>query len=369
MKHKLYIPYLPQRSIEYAKNALDSGWISWIGEYTDKASDLLAKYSDSKYAILVNNGTSATHLTTITLKEFFPEIKNIIVPSACYVAVYNSIIYEGKWNGICADLNEDTWNFELGEIPDNTAIMAVHNLGNIINIPKLKEKYNCPIIEDNCEGFFGSHDGHASGSKSICSSLSFFGNKNITTGEGGAFITSDDSIFEFITKTKGQGQSDQRYIHDVLGYNYRMTNIQAALLLGQLEEYDYIKTKKQNLFNRYKANLKNASMISMQKTEKGCEHSNWMFAIRLHGLKNYKEAEIFFSEHGIETRPMFYSYDKHPHVNFKGSKKISDKIQKEIVLLPSHIHLTNSDIDYISEKAAILSGSLFQRVAEEHDFL
>jgi perosamine synthetase len=369
MKHKLYIPYIPQKSTEYAKDALDSGWISWIGDYTEKASNLLAKYSDSKHVILVNNGTSATHLTTIALKHFFPEIKNIIVPSACYVAAYNSIIYENKWKGICVDLNERTWNFQVNEVPKDTAIMAVHNLGNIINVPKLKEKYDCPIIEDNCEGFFGSYNGFASGSKSICSALSFFGNKNITTGEGGAFITSDDSIFEFITKTKGQGQSDQRYIHDILGYNYRMTNIQAALLLGQLEELDYIKEKKQKLFDRYKNNFKDRSMVSVQKTEEGCTHSNWMFAVRFHGLKNYKEAEIFFSEYGIETRPMFYSYNNHAHVKFKGPTTISDKIQKEVVLLPSHIHLTNTDIDYISERVIGLSSILFQRVAEEHDFL
>ena len=148
-----------------------------------------------------------------------------------------------------------------------------------------------------------------------------------------------------------------------------MTNIQAALLLGQLEEFNYIKEKKQNLFNRYKNNLKDASMGSIQKTEEGCTHSNWMFAVRLHGLKNYKEAESYFSERGIETRPMFYSHNNHAHVKFKGPTTISDKIQKEVVLLPSHMHLTNADIDYISKQVVNLSGILFQRVAEEYDFL
>lgn len=348
--HKVYEPYLPKKSTEYAKDAINSGWISWIGDYTEKSTSLLSELSGVKYPILVNNGTSATHLTTIALRYFFPEIKNIIVPSSCYVAAYNSILYEGVWDAQCYDLDLKTWNFSVQEVPESSAILAVHNLGNIINVPKLSRMHNCPIIEDNCEGMFGSYEGKPSGSESIASSMSFFGNKNITTGEGGAFFTNDKSIYDFINKVKGQGQSEKRYIHDCLGYNYRMTNVQAAILLGQLEEYDQIKSKKQNLFNRYKSNLSGFQNIKLQQEEVDTVHSNWMFAVRFPGLDCFDTAERYFLKQDIETRPMFYPYVNHKHINFSGPYSVADKLQKEIVIFPSHTKLKNIDIDQICSK-------------------
>lgn len=348
--HKLYEPYLPKKSREYAKDAIDSGWISWIGEYTEKATSLLSELSGTKYPILVNNGTAATHLTTIALRHFFPQIKNIIVPSSCYVAAYNSILYEDIWKVHCCDLDVETWNFSLQEVPENSAILAVHNLGNIINVPKLSRTYNCPIIEDNCEGIFGSYEGKPSGSQSVASSMSFFGNKNITTGEGGAFFTNDESIYSFINKVKGQGQSEKRYVHDCLGYNYRMTNIQAAILLGQLEEYHQIKSKKQNLFDRYRSNLSCSKNIKLQKEEADTVHSNWMFAVRFPGLDSFYTAERYFTDQGVETRPMFYPYAKHKHINFTGPYSVADRTQKEVVIFPSHTKLKNTDIDEICSK-------------------
>ena len=127
-------------------------------------------------------------------------------------------------------------------IDDNTAILVVHNIGNIINVPKLKLEFpNTVILEDNCEGFLGKYDNKYTGTESFASSISFFGNKTITSGEGGAFITNDDDVFEYINKIKSQGQSNEKFIHDVLGYNYRMTNIQAAILYGQLDSLSEIK--------------------------------------------------------------------------------------------------------------------------------
>lgn len=369
--HKLYTPYIPESSRIYAKEAIDSGWISSLGKYPKEASKLLAEKMGVKYALLANNGTSATHLTTISLKKFFPNVNTIIVPSACYVAAYNSLHYEGYKDIIASDLDLDTWNMSINEndINENTAIMAVHNLGGVINIPNLKKEYSAPIIEDNCEGFFGSYDGFPSGSKSFCSSLSFFGNKNITTGEGGAFLTNEKDVYEYALKVHGQGQTNQRYIHDTLGYNYRMTNIQAALLLGQLEEYDFILSEKRRIFKRYQENLKDQELISLQSPEEGSSHSLWMFAARFKLSKSYTESESFFYKEGIETRPMFYSYDKQKHLTIRGPHKNSDALQNQIVIFPSHIALTNSDVDYICDRIISYSSLLFNNWAEENDFL
>ena len=369
--HNLYIPYLPESSKEYANDAINSGWISSLGKYPEIASNLLAEKMGVKHALLTNNGTTATHLTTICLKEFFPNVKNVIVPGACYVAAYNSLVYENYKEIRASDLDLDTWNMSIkpDTVDDHSAIMAVHNLGGIINIPKLLSKYNVPIIEDNCEGFFGSYEGKPSGSKSFCSSLSFFGNKNITTGEGGAFITDNENVYEFAKKVHGQGQTQTRYIHDILGYNYRMTNIQAALLLGQLEEYEYILQEKNRVYNRYQENLKDNKFISFQKNEANTIHSMWMMGIKFHHLSSYEDSYNFFNLSEIQTRPMFYPHNRHKHLSIHGSCPNSEILHNQVTLFPSHIFLSNNDIDHICSRIIDFTGVIFQQWADKNDFI
>lgn len=354
MHHRIpiYKPYIPESSIKYAIDAINSTWISSIGKYIDLAAAELSNITGCEYVILTNNGTSATHLVAKSLKKFRPEVKRVLVPSACYVAPYNCLLYDkNNWEIKCIDLDEDTWNMKLNEdVRPGDAILAVHNLGNIINVPSLQKKYNLPIIEDNCEGFFGKYEEAHSGTKSLCSSLSFFGNKNITCGEGGAFMTNDKDVYEYALKIKGQGQTSERYIHDELGYNYRMTNIQAALLLGQLEEFEGIFANKRRVFSRYKKHLKNNQNIDLQKSAPGTTHSMWMFGLRFIGLKSYKIAREYFDKLGIETRPMFYSYKKHAHINFSGEDEVATTLNNEIVIFPSYPELKDEEIDYICDK-------------------
>lgn len=358
----IYKPYIPPKSAEYAKRAIDSSWISSLGEYVDRATDALNSMLGCKYTVLVNNGTSATHLVTKVLKLTHPDTKRVLVPSACYVAAYNSLLYDSfGWDVECMDLDLETWNMKVGSVASGDAIFAVHNLGNIINVPRLQAEHGCVVIEDNCEGFFGRYDGANSGTKSLCSSMSFFGNKNITCGEGGAFMTNDREIFEFVTKVKGQGQTAKRYIHDVIGYNYRMTNIQAAILLGQLEIADQIKASKKRVFERYKRNLSGIGGISLQSTETNTEHSLWMFGVKFNGIPSYDTANAHFSALGIETRPMFYPYTSHAHIHFHGVDHVAKELNKSVVIFPSYGELTDSQIDYICEQIINFSFSNTQQ--------
>jgi|TARA_R110000824_G_scaffold52011_3_gene144590 perosamine synthetase len=361
MQIPIYKPYIPKKSIEYSSKAIASGWISSLGEYNDLATNKLAELCKVKYALLTNNGTSATHLVSACLNKFNPNLKKVIVPAACYVAAYNSLLYEKKnWQLESADLDSETWNTNNDnlKVDKNTAILVVHNLGNIINVPKLIKKYSCPIVEDNCEGFLGSYNGTPSGSASLCSSLSFFANKNVTTGEGGAFLTNDKNYYQYALRLRGQGQTSKRYIHDVMGYNYRMTNIQAALLLGQLEEIDYIREEKRRVFDRYKNNLSNKSLIKLQRNEEGTSHSKWMLGVKFSN-KNFTEAECFFDKAGIEIRPMFYPYKTHKYLSVEGDSIVAEKICPRIIIFPSFPTLKNSEIDFISEK--ILQFSLLNK--------
>jgi len=339
----IYKPYLPSKSLEYAKDAIDSGWVSSIGEYIERATDKLRQLTGVKYVVLVNNGTSATHLCARVLKEWHPETKRVFLPSACYVAAYNSLLYDhNEWVLQPIDLDIDTWNMRIPEYEEGDAIMAVHNLGNVLSLSGVE----CPVIEDSCETLFSKPKQN----ESLCSSLSFFGNKNMTSGEGGAVLIDDEDVFNYVTKLKGQGQTSKRYIHDELGYNYRMTNIQAALLLGQLEEWDNIYGDKQVLFIKYNEAFKDHPNIIPQKIV--YDHSRWMYGVRIVGSKSYEDNKKFFDAHGIDTRPMFYSFKHHKHLDFLHSTTErtivnAERLHKEIVMLPSYPELKSEEIDRI----------------------
>jgi perosamine synthetase len=354
----IYTPYLSKTCLKYAHDAIDSGWISSQGRYLDLAKDKLKEIIGCDKIILTNNGTSSTHLLSLALSIKYPQIKKILVPNNVYVAAWNSFLFNGKYELIPIDANLDTWNFDESKISKNldseTAVLIVHNIGNVINVPLLKKLYpNTIFLEDNCEGFLGKYESKYTGTESFVSSVSFFGNKTITSGEGGAFMTNDEEIFNTINIIKNQGQSDIKFLHNHLGYNYRMTNIQAAILYGQLMELDIITEKKKNIFLEYRKNLESIEEINFQKINQDTIHSNWMFGIRLNNfnLQKKKDLELFLFKSGIDTRPMFYDITKHKYLNtISCETKNAEILQSQCLILPSYPDLTKSQISYICNK-------------------
>jgi perosamine synthetase len=236
----------------------------------------------------------------------------------------------------------------------DVGVLIVHNLGNIINVPRLIRKYpNITFVEDNCEGLFGLYEEQSSGTASLASAISFFGNKNITCGEGGAVITNDSEIYEYVKCLFGQGQSNIRFIHNYLGYNYRMTNIQAAILLGQLELSEEIKEKKAIVFESYRNAIKDREDVCFQSIENGTSPANWMFGVRINNTPfNYEHAENFFNNKKIEIRPMFYPLSNHPYLNnevflLHGDEYNAIKLNKECFILPSYPGLNSYELNHI----------------------
>ncbi|HRH66896.1 MAG TPA: DegT/DnrJ/EryC1/StrS aminotransferase family protein [Bacteroidia bacterium] len=353
----IYQPYLPKECLRYAHDALDSTWISSQGVYIDKAKEKLKEIVGSKYVIMVNNGTCATHMLALGLKFKYPHVRKIIVPNNVYVAAWNSFLFSGGFDFITVDADEHTWNIDHNKIPvpdEETAFLVVHNLGNIVNVPALKKRFpKMLIVEDNCEGLFGKYNGQFSGTRSLMASVSFFGNKTITSGEGGAVFTQDESLFEYLNSVRGQGQSSVRYIHDKLGYNYRMTNIQAALLYGQLEILPEIRERKRVVFDLYTQELKDVEGIRLQQTEPDTEHAQWMFALRFEKFNQQKKRnlELFLFENNIETRPMFYAINQHAHLHqYATGNEVADRLNHQCLILPSFPELTKSQILTVTRK-------------------
>lgn len=344
-----------------AINAIKSGWISNHGDFVSMSTQLLKNILNVKHVILMANGTCATHCLFLALKYKYPQIHKIYVPNNCYVAAWNSLLMEYDKSYIqVMNMDIDTWNINtdyeyIQTLDTNSAILIVHNLGNIINVPRLKQiRPDLIFIEDNCEGFTGKYNNIHSGtsSHSLCSSISFYGNKIITTGEGGAFITNDDDVYNYINKAYSQGMSNIKYLHDTHAYNYRMTNIQAAFLFDQLNDYNSIITNKQTIFNNYKyllSELIESNKITLFKQEENTENACWIYAIRIiNNTRSIIETTEYFKKFNIDIRPFFYTINEHTHLkSIEFTDKNAHILNKEIIMIPSSPLITYDTQKYI----------------------
>ena len=320
----IYKPLLTPYS-KSAHTAIESEWISNHGIYVDLATEKLKGVLGAPYCILMNNGTSATHALIRALKFKYPDLNKIYVPNYCFIAPYNCVLQEYPLTQVeVMKTDPTTLNIYVDEeylrsLQTNSAVVIVHNLGNIVNVPRLKQiRPDIIFVEDNCEGLFGKYDRIFSGTSpaSLCSAVSFYGNKTITTGEGGAFFTHDLELYKYMKTYYSHGMSDIRYVHNLQGTNYRMTNIQAAFLWDQLNDIDAILEKKKNVYEFYCELFKELvkeGKVKLFSWEPGTEHSKWMFSLVL-PLKQYERLEAFLGEKQIQVRPLFYDYRKHKHL-------------------------------------------------------
>jgi perosamine synthetase len=342
----------------YTKSAIDaieSGWISNHGKYIGLATEKLKEIMKCKHAILMANGTCATHCLFLALKHAHPAITKIYVPNNAYVAAWNAALMEySECQLSVMRMDANTWNICTDEdyiatLDPNAAVLIVHNVGNVVNVPRLKRlRPDMVFVEDNCEGFLGKYGGQYSGTSNatLCSSVSFYGNKIITTGEGGAFLTNDDAVYDHISRVYSQGMSAKRYVHEVHAYNYRMTNVQAAFLYDQLCDLDTIIAQKTNVFETYVALLNEYDLIRPGRVrlfakEAGAQSTHWIFALRIVGNpKTVDETAAFFDAAGIDVRPFFYPIHAHAHLSGlpygnDADNAVSVRLNQEIVMVPS----------------------------------
>ncbi len=354
----VYKPYFTKKSLSYAHDAIDSTWVSSHGKYLSMAEEKLKEITGSKYVVLTNNGTTATHLVSCGLKYKYPKIDNLIVPSNVYIAAWNMFRTDPKYSLTPVESSIQTWNFDRHRLEfqtlvknsgENTGILVVHNLGNIINVPELKKQFpDKVVVEDNCEGFLGAYNNMMSGTASLCYSVSFFGNKTITSGEGGAFFTDDEAIYNEMNRVRAHGITSEKFIFDGIGYNYRMTNVQAALLYGQLEIGNEICAMKREVFNWYKNELADHHLIYFAKNEEGVLNPNWMLGVRFDISKEMMDKLILhLHSNDIETRPMFPPMNYHKHYKDLGPFPISQKLYESVLILPSYPELTRTEVNYI----------------------
>jgi perosamine synthetase len=351
----IYQPSLAGKEREYVADCLESNWISSKGRYIGLFEDAFARYVNVRNAASVTNGTTALHLALVALG--LGPGDEVIVPTLTYIASVNAISYTGA-TPVFVDSLTDGWQLDPADVerklsPRTKAIMAVHLYGHpcdMRTIVELAKKNRLFVVED-CAEAIGSRcgDGHV-GTFGDIGVFSFYGNKTITTGEGGMVVTNDETLHARMVHFKGQGLAAHRqYWHDVIGYNYRMTNICAAIGLAQMEQVVEFTARKRAIAMRYRANLSHPG-ITLHGELPGFTNSYWMCSILVDDPSLRDPLRAHLESAGVETRPTFYpvhtmpmyagKYERHP---------VAESIGWRGINLPSWPGLTDAQVDQISE--------------------
>lgn len=366
MKNQKFIPVaepeLGGNEKKYILDCLDTNWISSKGKYIEKFEDAFAKYIGSSYSVSSSNGTTALHLALLALG--IKKRDEVIVPNLTFIASANVVVYAGA-KPILVDVEEKTWNIDPNEIERNISkntkvIMAVHLYGHpadMNSIMGIAKKYNLTVLEDAAEAHGAEvliglpKNWKKVGSIGEIGCFSFYGNKIITTGEGGMIVTDNKQFADKMRILRDHGQHPQRrYYHTVVGYNYRMTNLQAAIGLAQLERIKKFIEKKRVIANFYTKKLKNVKGITLPPDEKWAKNVYWMYSIIVDKPFTLRRNELMeiLRQNNIETRPFFYpvSYMP-PYKNTAYNDKNAEYLSKHGINLPSSVTLNNSDIERI----------------------
>jgi perosamine synthetase len=311
IKIPVYQPDLSGNEKAYVLDCLDSNWISSKGRFIAEFENRFAEYVGTKYSVAVCNGTVALHLALVTLG--IGPGDEVIVPTLTYIAAVNAIAYTGA-TPVFVDSLADTWQMDPADVrrkitPRTKAIMAVHLYGHPCDmnaLTALASEHDLFLIEDCAESFGSRYQERHPGTFGDIATFSFFGNKTITTGEGGMVITDDKTLYERAKHFKGQGLAAHReYWHDVIGYNYRMTNICAALGLAQLERANETVAAKRRLAETYRRELTGLP-VEMHGEAANATHNYWMVSILVKNASDRDPLRNYLRERGIETRPLFY---------------------------------------------------------------
>jgi len=353
------VPNFVGNEKKYVDDCMDTTWISSAGKYVTDFEKAFAEYLGTENAISCCNGTVAMHVPLLALG--LKPGDEVIVPSLTYIATANCVRYCGA-TPVFADCLPDTWNIDPADIerkitPKTKGIIPVHLYGNPCDmdaIMDIAKKYNLFVLEDAAECHGSTYKGKVTGTFGDAATFSFFGNKIITTGEGGMVVTNNKEIADHMRILKGQGQDpNRRYWFVEVGYNYRMTNIAAAIGLAQLENIDEHIANRRKVASWYMEEFVGCEeYIAQQKVTDNAESVWWMFSILLTDKVKIGRDELMekLKADGIETRPIFYPMHQMPvYEDINAKCPVSEEVASKGMNLPTHGLLTREDVKYICD--------------------
>ncbi|MBI1870977.1 MAG: DegT/DnrJ/EryC1/StrS family aminotransferase [Chlamydiae bacterium] len=348
-------PDLGKEELEKVTDCIQSGWISSIGSYVNQFEEGFSRFCDTPFGVSCSNGTVALHLSLLALGVGPGD--EVICPTLTFVATANAIRYVGA-NPVFVDSELITWNMDPEKIKSKLssrtkAIIVVHLYGHparMTPILDLAKSKGIPIIEDAAEAHGAFYEGKRVGSLSVLGCFSFYGNKVITTGEGGMVVTRDARLDQHMRLLRDHAMdSKRRYWHSEMGYNYRLTNLQAAVGVAQLEKIEkFLQVRKENA-RIYRELLQNIRGITLFPQEKWAQPVYWMISILVEREFGMSRDELIqaLKERGVDTRPFFVPMHELPLYRAKESFPIAEDLSRKGLNLPSSTRLTREDIEYV----------------------
>lgn len=373
MKLLLSAPFLNGNEWKYIQECLDTGWVSSVGKYVSLFEQNIADYVGAKYGVACVNGTAALHIALMMAGVKAGDY--VILPNVTFIASANAIKYIGA-NPILVDACEATWQMDLDLLAhflaekthidalgnciltENgqriAAIMPVHILGNMGNMTELMDiatKYQLPMVEDATEALGSTFDGKHAGTFGKLGCFSFNGNKIITTGGGGVIVTDDETLAKRAKHLTTQAKSHKmEYIHDEIGYNYRLVNVLAALGVAQLEQLPHFLARKTEIANHYNKALSPIEDITFQSVLPQVQENHWLYTFR------HPKAQALLhhlNSQGIESRPLWLPMNQLTMFQqdiFVSEKNVSDILYKTAISIPCSVNISREEQAYVVEE-------------------
>ncbi|HVE75213.1 MAG TPA: DegT/DnrJ/EryC1/StrS family aminotransferase [Actinomycetota bacterium] len=363
-------PQIGELEIEYVNECLRTGWISSAGRFINEFEERWAEYCGRKYAIACSNGTTALELAIEALD--LEDGDEVIIPTFTIVSCAQAVIY-GKGKPVLIDSDPETWCMDTSRLeeaitPKTKAIMPVHIYGHPVDMDsvlQLAEKHGLTVIEDAAEAhgaeYYSSQDGswRRCGGFGEMSCFSFYGNKLVTTGEGGMVLTDDPRHADALRSLRNLCfQPERRFFHERLGHNARLTNVQAAMGAAQVQRIDEIVDRKRECGREYSERLSGVPGIQIQVEKDWARSVWWMYGIVVEeetGLTAVKLADLLAGK-GVETRPFFLGMHEQPFWSDRGlpagSFPVAERLARQGLYLPSGTALTDEQLTQVAGAVA-----------------
>jgi perosamine synthetase len=359
-------PDLTGNEEAYVVDAIRSSWISSTGPYVERFEREFADLCGTRAAISIANGTSALHLALLALGV--GPGHEVIVPSLTYIATANAVRYCGA-EPVFADIEPETWCLDPkaveAAVTDRTrGVIAVHLYGHPADMDAIQtvtDRHGLWIVEDAAESHGASYRGRPTGSLGSTGVFSFYGNKIVTSGEGGAITVDDPELEQRIRLLRGQGMDPaRRYYFPIVGYNYRLTNVACAILCAQLERLPELIAGRQRIFDGYRRRLEGVAGIGFQPVAAWATPAPWLFCITVDPETlgcSRDELAAALDVAGIETRPFFRPlHTMPPYANGSWTNlDVTERVAASGLNLPTSAMVRDPELDRIAEAIGSLA--------------
>jgi perosamine synthetase len=361
----VYEPTLGRQEEEFVLEAVRSGWISSLGKYVTRFEREFAEFCSAAEGVSVCNGTVALHLALHALGIGLGD--EVIVPALTFVATANAVRYTGA-TPIFADVDPHTWTIEPGEIerlltPRTRAIVPVHLYGHpapMAEINELAARHRLLVVEDAAEAHGAAIHGQRTGTWGQIAAFSFYANKLITTGEGGMLLTDDPALAARCRLLRDHAMPpEQRYWHDEVGFNYRMTNLQAAVGVAQMARIEEIIARKRQIAHQYNRILAGIPGLALPVELPDYTNVYWMYSVLVDEQFPLMRDELMLAlrERHIDSRPFFHPLDTLPPYRQGPPRPVALRLSREGINLPSAPSLTDGQVAYVGATIRELAGS------------